>query len=369
MPVSKKQAKGLRIAIGPLVGEYGGATQHVKSIIKYSNQQMIPISPSRFSLYYSKSKFKAYARATLRRFGLRDFDIYGLFLSKVYLPRFDIIHLHGHPYWPAIYLKPKHRHAKSIHTVHQIYLEEDCYSAKEWKAKQRLNKLMFESCKSSDAVISVAKWQQKPLQEKGIDSIYIPNGVDLKVCERADPVRFQHKYGITDEFYFFLGDIRCYKRPKLFIELARRMPERTFVMAGNDVTKENLEKRLGMPISKNILCLGPLSHTDYIDALVTCRVPILTSKNDTCPTALLEAMACRKVVVAADNAGPKEIVTHGRDGFLFEPDNDGDLYKKALQAWDHPDVGIDAYSRVKAEYDWEVIIKSLDGLYIKLREE
>ncbi len=369
MAMTEKPAKSLRIAIGPLVGEYGGATQHVRNIIRYSNYQMASIVPSRFSLYYSKSRSKAYVRAILRRLGLRNVDMYGLFLSKIYLPRFDIVHLHGHPYWPAIYLKPKHRHAKYIHTVHQIYLEEDCYSAEEWAAKKRVNELMFESCRSSDIVISVAKWQQGLLKKEGIYSIYIPNGVDIKACETVDPDRFRSRYRIYDEFYFFLGDIRWYKRPKLFLELARRMPERTFVMAGDSVSTENLKTRLGIPIPENVLCLGPLSHTDYMDALASCTVPILASKNDTCPTALLEAMACRKVVVAADNAGPKEIVTHGRDGFLFKPDNADDLYEKALQAWNHPEVGIDAYRRVKTEYDWGVIIKRLDALYMELHEE
>jgi glycosyltransferase involved in cell wall biosynthesis len=367
--MKKEQSKNPRIAIGPLVGEYGGTTQHVRSIMKYSGYQLTPIIPSTFSFYYSKNRIKGYIRSGIKKFGFDGFDPYGMLLSKILLPRFDIVHLHGHPYWPAIYLKPKHRHVKYVHTVHQIYLEEDCYTAGEWKAKQRLNKLMFESCKTSDVVISVAKWQQELLQKKGIDSFYIPNGVDLEICENADPIRFRSKYGITGEFYYFLGDTRWYKRPKLFLELARRILGRTFIMTGNGVTKKNLQQQFGMFIPKNILCLGPIPHLDYVDALSACRVSILTSKNDTCPTALLEAMACKKVVVAANNAGPKEIVTQGKDGLLFEPDNVEDLYEKVLNAWNNPEVGINAYSKVKAEYDWKVIIERLDTLYMELHNK
>lgn len=355
-----------RIIIGPLVGEYGGITQHIMNIMKYSKYKLEPILPGLLSLYYSKSKFKNYARAGLKKLKLNNFDLYGLFLSKIYFPHFDIVHLHGHPYWPEIYLKSGNRKVKYIHTVHQIYQEEDCYNSTEWKAKEYLNQLMFESCRKSNVVISVAKWQQKKLLEVGINSIYVPNGVEIKVCETADPLRFRKKYNINEDFYIFPGDIRQYKRPGLFIELARMLPQRIFVMIGNGVTIENLTKHLNQTIPENVICLGPLSHQETIDAFAASRVFVLPSKNETFGISLLEAMGCKRVVIAANNAGPKEIITSGVDGFLFDPDNIKGLYSKALIAWDHPEIGIMAYYKVKEKYEWSVVIKNIDQLYAQL---
>lgn len=366
--MNRGRVRDLTIAIGPLVGEYGGVAQHVKNTIKYSKYKLTPITPSPLSLYYSESRFKGYIRAGLKRLGFDDFDIYGLFLSEVRLPRFDIVHLHGHPYWPAVYLKPRHRRAKYIHTVHQIYLEEDCYTSAEWKAKQRLNQLIFESCRNSDAVISVARWQEELLGKEAINSVHIPNGVDIKACESADPARFREKYKISEDFYIFPGDIRKYKRPELFVGLAKRLPDQLFVMIGNAITKVNLTKQLNACIPNNVVCLGALPPQDALDAFAASKVFVLASKNDTFPTALLEGMGCKRAVVAANNAGPKEIVTDGVDGFLFCPDNKDDLYEKVLTAWDHSEVGFQAYKTVKTRYDWPVVLKRIDDLYVELYE-
>jgi len=77
-------------------------------------------------------------------------------------------------------------------------------------------------------------------------------------------------------------------------------------------------------------------------------------------------MGCKKAVVASNNAGPKEIIQNGVDGFLFEPDNIESLYKKALIAWKHPEIGNAAYYKVKEQYDWSVVAKKIDELYRQL---
>lgn len=350
----------MKIATGPL-GKYGGTTEHVKNIIKYSKYELTPITPSPFSVYYNTYRFKNVIPFLLTNCRVERADIYGLLFSKR-LAQFDIVHLHGHPYWPEIYLKQKNAHAKYLHTVHQIYLKEDSRNERRWKTKQWLNKLLFKSCKTSDVVISVAKWQQELLLNEGIESIYIPNGVNAEVCKSANPERFKEKYNIYDDFYIFGGNISKVKRPELFVKLARKMPDRIFVMIGG-ITKDNLMKRFNINMPKNVICLGNLSSNDAIDAFSACRVLVLPSKNETFGIVLLEAMSCKKPVVAANNAGPKEIVTDGVDGFLFEPDNEEDFYEKSCKAWEHPEIGIKGYEKVKEHFDWKVVIKKIDGVY------
>lgn len=354
----------MKIATGPLAG-YGGTTEHVKNIIKHSKYELTPIKPSPYSVYYNKYRFKNVAPWFLTKCRVERADFYGLLLSKR-LAQFDIVHLHGAPYWPEIYLKPKNAHAKYIHTVHQIYLKEDSRNERRWKTKQWLNELMFKSCRASDVVISVAKWQQELLLKEGIESIYIPNGVNAEVCKSANPERFKEKYKIYDEFYIFGGNVSKVKRPDLFVKLARKMPNRIFVMIGG-ITRDKLMERFNINIiPKNVICLGNLSSNDAIDAFSACRALVLPSKNETFGIVLLEAMACKKPVVAANNAGPKEIVTDNLDGFLFEPDNESDLYEKSCKAWEHPEVGIKGYEKVKEQFDWKIVIKEIDDVYENL---
>jgi glycosyltransferase involved in cell wall biosynthesis len=351
----------MKIATGPLVGEYGGTTQHIINIIKYSKYELTPITPSPFSMYYNTYRLKNVAPLLLTKYRVERADIYGILLSKR-LAQLDIVHLHGHPYWPEIYQKPKNTHAKYIHTVHQIYSKEDCRSEKEWNTKQWLNKLMFKSCRTSDIVISVAKWQQELLLKESIESIHIPNGVNVGLCESANPDRFREKYKIYDDFYLFGGNISKYKRPELFVKLARKMPDRLFVMIGG-ITRDNLIKHLNINIPENIIGLGKLPYADVIDAFSACRVLVLTSRKEIFGIVLLEAMACKKPVVAADNAGPMEIVTDGVDGLLFEPDDVNDLYEKSSGAWEDQEVGKKGYEKVKEQFDWKKVIKEIDAVY------
>lgn len=42
----------LQVAIGPLVGEYGGPAQHILGLTRYSSHRFFLIRPSRWSIYY-----------------------------------------------------------------------------------------------------------------------------------------------------------------------------------------------------------------------------------------------------------------------------------------------------------------------------
>ena len=44
---------------------------------------------------------------------------------------------------------------------------------------------------------------------------------------------------------------------------------------------------------------------------------------------IIEGMICKKLVIAANEGGPSEIISHGEDGLLFEP-RDSKSLQKAL---------------------------------------
>jgi len=356
--------KNIKIGIGPK-GRVGGVSYHIENIIKHSkhNLSMFPI----FHPLSVRTNIRKISQINyfIREKKYENTDPYGLLLSKFILPKKnDIIHLHGHPWWPEIY--KKRNDEKYIHTVHQVYKKEDFKTKKKWDYAKWLNKLLIKSCNSSNIVISVSKWQQKTLQKLGVDSIYIPNATDLKICEKGDEKRFREKYKINDDFVLFGGDLRHYKRPILLIKLAKRNPDKLFIMKGKNVSKTNVERVLDLKIPKNILCLGQIPYQDLIDAFAASKVMVLTSRNETFGIVILEAMALKKVVVGANNAGSKEIISDGKDGFLFEPDNIDDLEKKFLLAWDNPSLGENGYKKVKENFDWKVVIKSVDKVYEEL---
>jgi glycosyltransferase involved in cell wall biosynthesis len=86
-------------------------------------------------------------------------------------------------------------------------------------------------------------------------------------------------------------------------------------------------------ISKN----DKITHLGYIDSMTDfyngCDIIISNSTfagSEPLGTTIYEAMACGKLVVAANLGGTPEIITNGTDGFLFEPENYQDLKEKLL---------------------------------------
>lgn len=352
-----------RVAIGPLILQksgYGGVQNHIRSIMRYSACDLTPITP----LFSSYSQYLRPASSLLTTKEASFLDVYGLIYSKLILPNYDIVHLHGHPEWPGLYFKPDDRRAKYVHTVHGIYTREDYPD--EWRYRSMLNDRLVKSCRESDVVIAVAQWLQEWLQQRGVDALYIPNGINIEEFRRTAPDDFTETYNITDDFYLFAGRLDEYKRPRLFIQLAERLPGKTCVMVGRDLIPNKVGEYYGKKLPDNLVCLGELPRKDLVNAFSACRVFVLTSKYDTFPTVLLEAMTCEKVVVGANNAGPKEMIDDGVDGFLFEPDDLDDLEKAAVRAWEHPELGKHGHAKVMEHFEWSVVVQKIDEVYVNV---
>jgi glycosyltransferase involved in cell wall biosynthesis len=275
-------------------------------------------------------------------------------MARSILPKFDVVHTHGHPHWIDIYRKPKYSKARYIHTVHQIYFKEDSQNESRWITENILNDRLFEYCKSCDVVISVSKWLQQELSKHEIDSIFIPNGVEFDKCDKANQIRFRNKYNIHDDFFLFVGNSSKLKRADMFLELSKLMPDKLFILCG-----------LGFDSTfnrKNVISLGYLQHEDILDAIAACKVLIVPSTKETTSLVLLEGLACKKPVVATNSSGMKEVMKNHRE-YLFEEDDIGDLYDKALKAWDCVSPIDHFYAELKANYDMVNIVKKIDSLY------
>jgi glycosyltransferase involved in cell wall biosynthesis len=334
------------------------------NIIKFSSNSFTLITPSRLSIYHKKQYaiFRFLERHPQLRFKVLDPSSF--LKTKLGLPKFDVVHLHGSPWWPEFYDLPKSRKAKIAHTIHNFYMEDDATT--EWQQQMQLwsNALAIKSYRNSDVVISVAKWVQQLLLEKyKIKATHIPNGIDPKEFENGNPDRFRVKYGIENEFLLFAGRVEKYKRPELYIDLAKRMPDKFFIMTGLGVTEDNLQTYLQEKPPDNVRCLDVLPREDFIDAMSGCKAFVLPSKNETFGILILEAMSCGRTVVASNSCGPPEIIEDGVDGFLFEPDNPNNLYEKACKALEHPEVGKKGYEKAIENYNWEGIVRRTDKVY------
>lgn len=364
----------MKIAIGPIEGHYGGASQHILNIMRHSRYDYepigIPTSLQKWGRFFRRYILPVqeriphlYLKHNPQRFDMygwqKYLDFHGMNLASK-LQDVDIIHLHGYPYWEQIY---NVRGPRIVYTVHNLYNKEDFHF--NWgRTIDYLTSRMIAVCRRSNKVISVAKWLQNSLKKNfEIESEYIPNGVNLQEFDRRNGDIFRKKFGIDDDFYLFVGRATRYKRPCLFISLAQQLPQRKFVMVGRGLTQDSLTEYLGKRIPPNVICVGEPDRADVVNAFDASRSFILPSANETFGIVILEAMVSGKPVVAANNLGPSEIIKDGETGFLFEPDNLESLAQKAEIAWTAKDVGIAARVEVKEKYDWRKIVPEIEKIY------
>ena len=339
----------LRVAVGPVIDEYGGAPQHILAFKKYSTHQVYVIPP-------------VFLRKCVIRRNTQRIRFYSQFLSKIGLSNYDIIHSHVEPWLIDLCHLLRSTKRKWVHTYHSLYFAEDYPEGlKQWQ--RDFSRALLETASQADAKISVSQWLHDHLYERDrIETSMIPNGVDMELCDRARPERFINKFGFKD-FILFTGGLRPIKDPRAFIELAGRIPGYPFLMIGRGVNAEAIMAAYGLESPRNLFFIEEMDRGSTLDAISACRALVMTSKREGFPTVILEAMAMRKPVVAPDHSGCKEIILNREYGFLYKPDSHEDLTDKVREAYDSSSAGEKARQRVLEFYDWRVIARKTDLLY------
>ena len=283
--------------------------------------------------------------------------------SGLDLSNYAVVHSHVDPKFIRSCARARARGRFWIHTYHTLYFEADWGgSLVPWQ--QEINRTLIAEACQADVRISISPWLQQVLRDKyGIDSVVIPNGVRVAQCKQARPERFTERCGLAAGFILFVGSIASVKNPTMFIELAASMPGHTFVMIGKKLYAESLTELWGKPLPLNLFPIGPLPHADTLDAIAAASVFVMPSHSEGLPTALMEAMALGKPAVATDAFGCRDVIGDARYGILFPPNNFDALRVGVRSALENPEIGRYAAERIRAVFDWDVIILQIDALY------
>ena len=335
----------LNIAIGPIVEEFGGVSQHILAIQKYSSHRISPIPPR-------------LVRVMLRQYAGMYMDL----IKRVGLHGYDIVHSHVDPSFVNLCLNSRTTNCRWVHTYHLLYFDED-YPEGLASWQKEINRELIETASKADIRISVAKWLRDYLQDVySIQTEYIPNGVDLAACDKANRDRFVKRYGL-DNFVLFVGGLQPVKNPQLFLKLVVRIPDVKFVMIGRNMDPIRIMKDFGLSIPSNLTLMGEMRHADLLDATSACKAFVMTTKREGLPTALLEAMAMCKPVVVPNINGCKEIADNVDNCFSYTPNSLDDLAEQTKRALISTSTGKKAREKVASEYDWKVVSKQIDSLY------
>lgn len=173
-------------------------------------------------------------------------------------------------------------------------------------------KKAFQGFDKNLIVVSVSPWlkdraaQSPILLEKRHEVVY--NGLDTTVFHYRGETNIRQQLGISDyaKMIFhvtpnFTGNPLNLKGGIYMIELAKRMPDINFVVAGPTFGP--------MPqVPDNMIVLGPVEDSTYLSQLYSAAdITILTSKKETFSMVCAESLSCGTPIVGFKAGAPEQI--------------------------------------------------------------
>jgi glycosyltransferase involved in cell wall biosynthesis len=218
----------------------------------------------------------------------------------------------------------------------------------------------------ADRKISVSKWLQALLKsDYGIETDYIPNGIDVVKCEKASAEIFVKKYNLKD-FIIFTGGYSDIKNACDYIHLAQSLPKEKFILIGDLPEPNYISDKIKIGVPHNLILIGNLSHSEVLNAIAASKLFIITSKSEGLPTSLMEAMVMRKNVVGPYTTGIHEVIHSDDNGYLYRPGDIEDLIYITQLALNNKSKGENARERILSNYDWRKVAPQIDLIYSNL---
>jgi L-malate glycosyltransferase len=181
--------------------------------------------------------------------------------------------------------------------------------------------------RSSDLIILPSETYRKKLLEvfPGDEdkTIFIHNGINPAQFTSAE--KAQESSGRT-RYLLCIGDHSRYKGIDVLLHASKRLltNDRSLrlVLAGNGPLREELERlALSLGIRDQTQFLGSQGAPEIARLLHGCEILVVPSREESFGIAVIEAMACKKPVVASAVGGIPEIIEHEKSGILVEPEN------------------------------------------------
>jgi glycosyltransferase involved in cell wall biosynthesis len=298
--------------------------------------------------------------------------------------RFDVVHTHIHYHMCSnlTVLSNVFQRRPLVLTCHGLELG---YHG--WK---RALELMFNrsvgwwTFRSVDRVIALTPTLADMVQHMGARperTVVIPGWTEVPSNQaRANAAGFRDARGLAGkQLVLFAGRLLPAKGLSYLIQAARQSQSGPMVaIAGDEAPgyagcRDSLVqqvKRLGL--GEQVLFLGHLGREDMEAAYEAADLFVLPSLGEGLPTAVLEAMAHGKCVLATDVLGNRDVITDGVNGALVEAKNPTELAHRmdALLGDDRlrARLGAQARREVEQNYAPPVVLGKIQDAYREARE-
>lgn len=273
-------------------------------------------------------------------------------LPKLVGADYDVIH--GHTYVPAVpsWLARTLTGTGSVFTVHGLPAIDRDGDLGERLMRWAVSRLVFDF--AFDSVISVNRENAATLREAHDEVAYVPNGVDVS--------RFRPDLAPTERKLLFVGRLDQPKRVAdlvdAFATIAEEFPDRELVVVGSGPRAADLRRRAARTdVADRIEFAGEASREAVARHYAAAELFVLPTRWEGQPLSVLEAWASGLPVVTTDVDGVRELVDHGRNGYLVEPRSATSLADGLRYALSNPDEaaawGERGRETVEREYSWK----------------
>lgn len=229
-----------------------------------------------------------------------------------------------------------------------------------------------------DAFIAASEAIRQMLIGDGVEprrAMTVHEGIDVDHID-AVPAVDVHEALWLPHHAPLIGNVAAlvpHKGQRYFIEAAhlvvQKVPDARFVILGEGELREHLEHLVREHnLEKHVLLPG--FRTDVIGCIKGFDFFVMSSVTEGLGTSLLDAMACRKAIVATKAGGIPEVVDEGRTGLLVEPRDAQALAAAMLRLIQ--DAGLrgrmaDAgYSRVRDRFTVDRMVAATTTVYRRL---
>lgn len=291
---------------------------------------------------------------------------------------FDIIHGHDWLCAKAIVQAKNDRGARTVLTMHSTEFGR-CGNQHHGGLSERIRAVEYEGTYVADRVISVSA----ALDEEIATEYAVPkwkrrivhNGIDCKRFDHpTNTARCRSSYGVGahDPMLLFVGRLCTQKGPDILLDavpgILQRHADTKVVFVGEGDMRRQLEHRAHeMKLDHALRFTGAMQPNGGIaDIFKSADAVCVPSRNEPFGIVVLEAWAAGKPVIATRNGGPRDFVSHGRDGFLVT-DNSKDIsssvgemfgdFKRARR------MGRRGRAKVTRSFGWDSIAEKTEAIY------
>jgi glycosyltransferase involved in cell wall biosynthesis len=194
------------------------------------------------------------------------------------------------------------------------------------RALARITEKMF---RSADKILVLSEHEKESLQRRwnNLDIEILPNAIEI------DEVPNIERESNSEKTIIFLGRLHESKGLHEIIEACRALKSENFQFNfrcfGAGALKDFFVREMSEILGNKFYYGGVVSGAEKWNELAKSDIFLLPSRyGEGLPLAILEAMAAECVVVAADVASVRAVITDGENGLMVEPYNTPQIIEK-----------------------------------------